>query len=67
MTITVERGRCIGAGLCVLNAPELFDQDDEGTVVALEEQPDPEQAAVARAAEHACPARVITLSRSTEN
>ena len=49
-------------GQCVLNAAELFDQDDEGTVVALEEQPDPEQAAVARAAEYACPARVITLS-----
>jgi ferredoxin len=62
MTITVERGRCIGSGLCVLNARELFDQDEEGTVVVLEEQPGPEQAAVARAAEHACPARVITVS-----
>jgi ferredoxin len=60
--ITVERGRCIGAGMCVLNAPELFNQDEDGTVVVREEQPAPEQAAVARAAEHACPARVIDLS-----
>ena len=60
--ITVERGRCIGAGLCVLNAPELFDQDDEGTVVPLEEQPSPQQEPAARAAEYACPARVIALS-----
>jgi ferredoxin len=60
--ITVERDRCIGAGQCVLNAPELFDQDDEGTVVVLDEQPSPEQEPAAHAAEHACPARVITLS-----
>ena len=60
--ITVERGRCIGAGQCLLNAPELFDQDDEGAVVVLEEQPSHEQEPAARAAEHACPARVITLS-----
>ncbi|GAA1199458.1 ferredoxin [Pseudonocardia alaniniphila] len=59
--ITVERDRCIGAGQCVLNAPELFDQDDEGTVVVLE-QPSPEQEPAAHAAEHACPARVITLA-----
>ncbi|GAA3042606.1 ferredoxin [Pseudonocardia yunnanensis] len=60
--ITVERDRCIGAGQCVFNAPELFDQDDEGTVVVLEEQPSPEQEPAAHAAEHACPARVISLS-----
>jgi len=60
--ITVERDRCIGAGQCVLNAPELFDQDDEGTVVVLDEHPSAEQGPAAHAAEHACPARVITLS-----
>ena len=60
--ITVERDRCIGAGQCVLNAPELFDQDDEGTVVVLDEQPSTAQLPAARAAEHACPARVITLT-----
>lgn len=62
MKITVERDRCIGAGQCVLNAPELFDQDDEGTVVVLDEQPSREQEPAARAAKHACPARVIALS-----
>jgi ferredoxin len=60
--ITVERDRCIGAGQCVLNAPGLFDQDDEGTVVVLDQHPSRDQEPAARAAEHACPARVITLS-----
>ena len=61
LKITVDRDRCIGAGQCVLNAPDLFDQDDEGTVVVLDEQPSADQESAARAAEHACPARVITL------
>lgn len=30
--LAVDRERCIGAGQCVLTAPELFDQDDEGLV-----------------------------------
>lgn len=35
MKFTVDRDRCIGAGNCVMNAPELFDQDDDGIVVLL--------------------------------
>jgi ferredoxin len=62
MKITVDRDRCIGAGQCMLNAPDLFSQDDEGTVVVLDEHPSPEQESAARAAENTCPARVITLS-----
>ena len=61
MKITVERDKCIGAGQCMLNAPELFDQDEEGTVVVLDEHPTDEQESAACNAEHACPARVITL------
>ena len=36
VAFTVDRDRCIGAGNCVLNAPELFDQDDDGLVVLLD-------------------------------
>jgi ferredoxin len=35
MRFTVDRDRCIGAGNCVMNAPDLFDQDDDGLVVLL--------------------------------
>jgi ferredoxin len=59
--IMVDRDKCIGAGQCVLNAPGLFDQDEEGTVVVLDERPAAEQEPAARDAEHACPARVIIL------
>ncbi|MDJ1137483.1 ferredoxin [Streptomyces iconiensis] len=35
MRITADTDRCLGAGQCVLSAPDLFDQSDEGTVVVL--------------------------------
>lgn len=34
MRITADTSRCVGAGQCVLTAPDVFDQDDrDGTVV----------------------------------
>jgi ferredoxin len=60
--VEADRDRCIGAGQCVLNAPELFDQDeDEGLVLLLEPSPAPGQEGAARAAAIACPASVISL------
>ena len=32
----VDRDRCIGAGMCVLAAEDVFDQDDDGVVVVRE-------------------------------
>lgn len=49
MQITVDRDRCIGAGMCVMSAEEVFDQDDEGLVVVRTTGVAPEPAAVARA------------------
>ena len=57
----VRRDRCIGAGLCVLAAPEVFDQADDGLVVLLSPQP-PEQAAEAiREAVRRCPSGALSL------
>jgi ferredoxin len=36
MKITADRDVCIGAGMCVMNAEEVFDQGDDGIVVILE-------------------------------
>lgn len=35
MKITADRDVCIGAGLCVVTAPAVFDQDDDGLVTPL--------------------------------
>lgn len=62
MLVETDRDRCIGAGQCVLAAPELFDQaEDDGLVVLLEPSPEAGQEAAARAAAAACPASVITV------
>ena len=50
MKIEADRDVCIGAGMCVMSAPEVFDQDDDGLVVVLEvEVPDAHAAAATRA------------------
>ncbi|GAA2379154.1 hypothetical protein GCM10010404_39380 [Nonomuraea africana] len=62
MTISVDRERCIGAGMCVLTAPEVFDQDTEdGRVILLDPAPPSRDDATARQAAHVCPSGAITI------
>lgn len=63
--IVADRDRCVAAGQCALVADELFDQDDDGIVVVLEEQPGADAAESARRAAALCPARAITLAESS--
>jgi ferredoxin len=61
MRIDVETDRCIGAGQCVLSAPDVFDQRDDGLVELLTpEPPEHERANVERAGQH-CPSGSIRL------
>ncbi|MEQ0564384.1 ferredoxin [Amycolatopsis sp. NEAU-NG30] len=62
MKISVDTGSCVSSGQCVLLAPGTFDQDEEdGTVVLLAEEPSDGEEAV-RQAELTCPAAAIRLS-----
>jgi ferredoxin len=61
MTIEVDRDICIGAGNCVLTAPEVFDQDDDGIVELLTAEPSAEQRDEVEAAVQRCPAGAILL------
>jgi ferredoxin len=65
MRVVVDVERCRGAGQCALTAPEVFDQDEEdGTVVVLADEPPPElHHAVAMAAQ-LCPNAVIRLEET---
>ncbi|NKY58586.1 ferredoxin [Nocardia flavorosea] len=62
MKIVVDRGRCIGSGMCALTAPQLFDQDEDGNSILLESEPSGHGVADARAAEKVCPAGAIRIS-----
>ncbi len=62
MKLIAERDRCIGAGLCTLHAPTVFDQEDDGLVVLLDESPSGTAADDARkVVEHLCPSKAIRM------
>lgn len=58
--VHADRDVCIGAGLCVLSAGAVFDQDDDGIVVVLDEHP--ADAAAAREAVENCPSGALSLT-----
>jgi ferredoxin len=57
--VTADRETCVGAGQCVLAAPELFDQDDDGLVVVLRDAATEDEEQAVRDAALACPSRAI--------
>ncbi len=61
MRITADTDVCVGAGQCVLTEPDVFDQDEDGTVTVLIEHPEGEQARSAREAVNLCPSRALSL------
>ncbi|MFC9650335.1 MULTISPECIES: ferredoxin [unclassified Streptomyces] len=62
MRVHTETEKCVAAGVCVLAAPEVFDQDDDGLVVVLDDSPSSEQREVVLDAAARCPAAVIRLA-----
>jgi len=59
--IVADRDLCIGAGMCVMTADSVFDQDDDGLVVLLTEDPDGADAAAARTAVALCPSGALRV------
>lgn len=61
MDVHVDQARCIGAGNCVLTAPQVFDQrDEDGVAVVRTAQPEADQHDLALQAVELCPAAAIT-------
>ncbi len=59
MKIEADRDVCIGAGMCVMTAEEVFDQDDDGIVVVLEVEVPAEHADAAARAVAGCPSGAL--------
>ena len=59
MLVEADRDVCIGAGMCVVSAPEVFDQDDDGVVVVLEAEVAPEHEKAAERAVASCPSGAL--------
>ena len=63
MRVRADRGLCIGSGQCVMNAPDVFDQDeDEGLVALKTDTPPASLAEDVRRAAAMCPAMAITTT-----
>lgn len=68
MSIDVDLESCIGAGLCVMAAPEVFDQNPaDGRVIVLVEEPDAGQLPAVREAVSLCPTAVLALREKDGN
>jgi len=62
MKVIVDQHKCVSAGLCVVSAPDVFDQrEDDGVVTLLTETPATELARDLNEAAMLCPARAIRI------
>lgn len=61
MRISADSDMCVGAGQCALVAETLFDQDDDGIVIVLNDRPTPAEEGAAQRAAALCPARAIAV------
>ncbi|MET9533996.1 MULTISPECIES: (4Fe-4S)-binding protein [unclassified Streptomyces] len=62
MRVTADREVCVGAGLCAMTAPGVFDQDDDGVVTVLTADPGDEARAGAREAGMLCPSGAVHVT-----
>ncbi|WP_049659628.1 ferredoxin [Kitasatospora sp. MY 5-36] len=62
MRVSVDRDRCCSSGMCVTNVPEVFDQDDDDSLVRLRQTAfRPDQFEDLRLASQLCPGGAITV------
>lgn len=62
MDVVVDRDKCVASGACVLAAPSIFSQDEDGIVEVLEPHVPASEEDAARDAIDACPAAVIEIA-----
>ena len=64
MKVFIDQGKCVASGLCVLAAPDVFDQrEEDGIVVLLAENPPEDLADAVREAAALCPALAIEVAQ----
>ncbi|WP_462189050.1 ferredoxin [Frankia sp. CcWB2] len=61
MRIVADRAVCVGAGMCVITAPEVFDQGNDGLVVTLIEEVAAGRLDAVRRAVELCPSKALRL------
>lgn len=60
--IELDEPRCVASGLCVMAAPDVFDQrDDDGIAIVLTDEPAEDSLPGVREAVTLCPAAALRL------
>jgi ferredoxin len=59
MKIEINWKLCEGNGICSVEAPGVFDLDDDDNLIVLDETPPEERRTEVEAAARACPKRAI--------
>jgi ferredoxin len=67
MKVIADLDVCIGAGVCVLTAPDVFDQSpDDGRVRVLVEEVPADEARLVREAVDLCPSAALSICGEEE-
>jgi ferredoxin len=61
MRIVVDRDKCTGLGVCEAQAPDLFEVQDDGSLLVFVEKPEEDQRAVLDAAVQSCPTEALSI------
>ena len=61
MRVVVDWDLCESNGLCMAAAPEVFELQDDDTLMILQENPDESLRAKVAAAVNACPKQAISI------
>lgn len=64
MRITTNTDVCVGAGMCALTAPDIFDQDDDGLVMLLTPSPPEELREAINEAVLLCPSGALSVRQA---
>jgi ferredoxin len=59
--VIVDRDVCQNHGQCVFAAPQVFELDEEGELVVLDEEPDESLREAVEEAADVCPVQAITI------
>ncbi len=61
MRLEIDFSRCTGLGICEAEAPDLFEVQDDGSLLLLVERPESSCRAAAEAAVAGCPTEAIRI------
>jgi ferredoxin len=62
MRIILDKSKCDGLGMCEAEAPELFEVQDDGSLIVLDLCPDDDRRDEVEAACDACPTQALSIA-----